>query len=466
MMVGYRSAHGSGVELARGGVFVWLSFIVLVAFTGGASRYDALQILPLRTVSALFAVTGCYFLASGRGTTERALAYLFLALVMLMAIQLVPLPIQVWSELLGQQMVVELDSVVGLTAEWRPITLAPMRTWNAIGSLIVPCAALTLTFAFTRTSRPLLQAVAALGLLNAILGLAQILGGRYTLLYFYEVTNAGGAVGLFANENHAAIFAACSMLVVAFLSMRARLAGEARWWQIAYIAAFFLIFFIALITGSRAGFVAALGSLMATLLMVSMAQRPSRRRRGSGKMRRWLERNPRAIILVPFAVLSGLVVIFVALGRAPAFADIFARDPLADLRWSVWPILAEMLSVHWLIGTGFGSFEQVYQVFEPRSLLMAKYLNQAHNDWLQLIIEGGVAGGLLLVAVIGWIAKNVVTLTGSSLGWVSVIFWATLFAIIGGASLVDYPLRTPVFQVSTIFFLIALSRDARDKNIT
>ena len=77
-----------------------------------------------------------------------------------------------------------------------------------------------------------------------------------------------------------------------------------------------------------------------------------------------------------------------------------------------------------------------------------------------------MAGGLLLVAVIGWIAKNVVTLTGSSLGWVSVIFWATLFAIIGGASLVDYPLRTPVFQVSTIFFLIALSRDARDKNIT
>lgn len=465
-MDGHRSTNEPGIELARGGGGVWLSFIVLVAFTGGASRYDALQILPLRTLSALFAVVACYFLASGRGTTERVPTYLFLALVMLMAIQLVPVPPQVWSELPTRQVVADLNSLVGLTGEWRPVTLSPMRTWNAFGSLIVPCAALTLTFAFTRTSRPLLQAVAGLGVINAMMGLTQIVGGRYSLLYFYEVTNAGGAVGLFANENHAAIFAACSMLVVAFLSTRARWAGEARWWQIAYVVAFFLIFLTALITGSRAGFVASIGSLMATLLMVSVARRPSRRRRGAAKMRRWLGRDPRAVILVLFAILSALVVIFVASGRAPAFADIFARDPLADLRWSLWPILAEMLSVHWLIGVGFGSFEQAYQVFEPRSLLMAKYINQAHNDWLQLIIEGGVVGGLLLVTVIAWIAKNVVNQTGSSLGWVPVIFWASLFTIIGGASLVDYPLRTPVFQLSTIFFLIALSRDARGENIT
>jgi O-antigen ligase len=97
---------------------------------------------------------------------------------------------------------------------------------------------------------------------------------------------------------------------------------------------------------------------------------------------------------------------------------------------------------------------------------MSVYINQAHNDWVQLIIEGGVVVALILLSLLVWMARAIVAISLSRAARVRGIFWIGVFAIISAASMIDYPLRTPLFQVVAIWFLLALSRDRRDMNAT
>ena len=468
-MVGSRERRVQVGEMGEGLDSGWIILALLaavVAFTGGASRFDAIQIVPLRSLSALFLVSSLFCLTKERLKAERALVILFACFALIVMLQLVPLPPRIWQSLLGRTDILQLDTALGLEGAWRPLTLTPMRSWNVLGSLVVPAAGLFLAIALRASSLTLLRIVAGLGVLNALLGLFQIVMGRSSVFYFYEVTNRGGAVGVFANENHASVFAACSMLVVTLLGLRVRKERSAVWERLMYPAAFFLILLVALAGGSRAGFVAVIGTILISITMLALSPRPRRGLRAEQPVGRWLDQHPRLILAIPVILVSLTAAAFLALDRTPAFRDILVRDSFEDLRWSLWPVIIEMLEGHWALGTGFGSFEQVYHIYEPSALLMPSYVNQAHNDWAQFTIEGGVLAGLLLTGLLVWMVRAIGTMLLHRTRRVDAIFWMSIFAIVAAASLVDYPLRTPLFQLVTVWLLLALSRDARDMNAT
>jgi len=442
--------------------WVLLSLLAaLVALTGGASRYDAIQIVPLRAFSALFLIPAFYYLTLESIKEHRALLLLFACYALLVVAQLAPLPPSIWEGLPSRSTIVQLDSVLGLQDKWRPITLAPMRSWNVLGSLVVPAAGLALAISLGVSVRVLLSVIAGLGILNAILGLLQIASGRFSPLYFYEVTNRGAPVGLFANENHASIFAACSLLVITSLGLRAREGRRSPWERLIYPVAFFFILLTALVGASRAGLAAAVGAVIISFVMLLLTPRSSRGRSVNDPLRRWFDKHAGLVLVVPMIAITLTVIAFLMLDRTPAFEDMLSRDSFADLRWSLWPVLIMMLSTHWVLGSGLGSFEQVYTIYEPSELLMPQYVNQAHNDWAQFIIEGGVLGGLILVALLIWMAGAMFKLAVRRSTRVSALFWISIFAIVGVASMVDYPLRTPLFQLVMVWLLVALSRDLR-----
>lgn len=441
-------------------------FAVLVGLTGGASRYDALQIVPLRTLSCFALIPIFYYLSVREIKRESLLLIAFGSLVLLTVLQLIPLPPSVWHSFAGREAVSQIDDAVGLQQVWRPLTLTPTRTWNALGGLLVPGVGLLLGVCLGASSKVLLQLIAGLGVLNAFLGLMQLMSGRFSPLYLYEVTNRGGVVGIFANENHAAIFAACSMLVLTKLGLTARANRNTRWENLLYPSAFSLILLTALMGGSRAGFAAALGAVLISFGMLLLAPRLRRDRSVVDPIRDWVERHPRLMVLLPFVIIVMTVMLFITLGRAAAFADFLEGDSFADLRWSLWPVLGDMVRTHWLFGTGFGSFEQVYKMYEPVELLMPRYVNQAHNDWVQLLIEGGVVAGFLLSAVLMWLVVSISRMARVRSHRATALFWFGIFAILGGASLIDYPIRTPIFQVVGIWLLLALSRNCSDLKAT
>lgn len=464
MSVNQGSRGKSGFSLSA-----WVllgAFALLVALTGGASRYDAIQIVPLRVLCALMLVPAVYYITLRELRRERVLLLLFGALVLLVAVQLVPLPPFAWQALPGREGIVRLDGALGLRDVWRPLTLTPMRTWNALGGMIVPAVAMLLAIALATPSRVLLHVVAAFGVLNATLSLLQVAGGSLSSLYFYEVTNRGGAVGIFANENHAAIFAACSLLVLTELGLRARSNRAAKWVRLVYPTAFSLILLAALVGGSRAGFAAALGAVLVSFGMLLCAPQMKRSHSSFDPIREWINQHSKFMSLLPLFVVFFTVSLFVLLGRSSAFNDLLQTDSFAGLRWSLWPVIVDMAQAHWLVGSGFGSFEQAYKMYEPAELLMPRYINQAHNDWVQLLIEGGVVAAALLAAIVLWIARAVGILAGKVQTRSTSLFWFGIFAVIGSASLIDYPLRTPLFQVISVWLLLSLSSDCRGHRAT
>lgn len=463
MVVSHKQNRHMGrtrANLEKGWIILAL-FAAVVALTGGASRFDATQIIPLRALSAVFLVSSLLFMTKEKVKAERTLVILFGCFTVIVAVQLVPLPSWVGQSLHERTEIGRIDAVLGLESLWRPLSLTPMRGWNVLGGLVVPAAGLLLAIAFRTSSTTLLRIIAGLGVLNALVGILQIATGKSSALYFYEVTNRGSPVGILANENHAAVFAACSMLVVALLGLKARQRFSSFWERLVYIVAFLFILFVSLVGGSRAGLIAAIGAISVSMVMLVLSPRQRRGRATGDAVRRWFDERPSLILVIPVIIVLLTAASFLALDRAPAFRDILARDNFEDLRWSLWPVITAMLEDHWLLGAGFGAFEQVFHIYEPSALLMPSYINQAHNDWAQLVIEGGAMAGGLAIGLFVWLAKMVDYIARHRALRVDALFWMTVFAIIAGASVIDYPMRTPLFQLVTIWLLLALSRGAR-----
>lgn len=420
-------------------------FFIVTVLGGGSSRPDvaALALVRLAAIAAivvLLLVAPATRLARARG----AMIFTGLAAA-LIALQLVPLPPAFWTSLPGRERYAA-DALAGLGAVWRPISLTPDLTINTLFALLPPVAAtLWALLAGGPGRRIALYAIALAALASAVLGLMQLATGPQSALRYYPITTADSAVGFLANRNHQAMFLALAIPVVAVwagLSGReAREDGIVRSW-IALAAAVFLLA-MATITGSRGGFVlAVVASGFAMLVYWQLTRKWHAPRRGTTM-------NP-ATRFLPFLGAVIVVVILILLSSAVAVDRLLATDPLDEQRaqW-IAPLLA-MARAFFPVGAGFGSFDSLYRGFEPFELLQLTYLNAAHNDLLQLVIEGGIFGLALLAVFLIWWASHVrhawrMSLDHPAIAYARLASITTGVAMIG--SLFDYPLRTPLHAV-------------------
>ena len=221
---------------------------------GGGSRDDIGSLVILRPVAVIACGYALWTLNADTARHYRAALAIAVAGMVLVVMQLVPLPPAVWTTLPGHGIVSDIDRTAGLGALWRPWTMSPTGTWNALFALFVPLAALLLGIQLPREDQfRLLGVIGGLGLLSALVGLLQTLGPANGPLYFYQITNNGFAVGLFANRNHAATLLACIFPMLAVYASIERSAEVARFrsWAALMLAAALLP--LILVTGSRAG---------------------------------------------------------------------------------------------------------------------------------------------------------------------------------------------------------------------
>jgi polysaccharide export outer membrane protein len=93
-----------------------------------------------------------------------------------------------------------------------------------------------------------------------------------------------------------------------------------------------------------------------------------------------------------------LALLFLA-DRSPALSRILAGGEVRDARDILLPYLIGMVTQFQPWGTGMGVFACAFRMQEPYELLGPRYVNHAHNDGLQFLIEGG--RGLARVRPIG-----------------------------------------------------------------
>ncbi|MCZ8295322.1 MAG: O-antigen ligase family protein [Rhodobacteraceae bacterium] len=447
-----------------------LTLLLLAFALGGSARADVPQLLILRPAAVLALGFALATVSRRHVAGFGAPVALALTAVFLPALQLLPLPPEVWRSLPGRALVAEVDAAAGLGSIWRPLTLTPPETLNALLAGLVPLAVLLLAIQLPAEQQARLVLVAlALGGLSALIGFLQLLGDPQGALYFFEVTNNGAAVGLFANRNHQAVLLAC-MIPLAFaaagLSRRGSasaaqgrgqggarpLQGEAyrprrriAWPMLLALAATAMLVPLILITGSRSGLL--MGTL--TLLSLPLVLPQGTLRRGAISRGTWLG--------VAALLTAGLALAAIWLDRDLALDRLFQATPFEDLRLRILPTLLELAREHWLWGTGLGSFERVYQVREPAALLLPVYVNHAHNDWLELVITGGLPAVVLVVLGLGALVARLPALVGSKeADALQPLRRAALVSMVllGLASISDYPLRTPA--LAALFALCAL----------
>jgi O-antigen ligase len=323
-----------------------------------------------------------------------------------------------------------------------------MKTANSLASLVVPFATLLLFIQLSvRRREHILALVVGIAFAGAILGILQQLANPSSPLFFYAITNNGQAVGLFANRNHHAVFLCCALLIALYLAHSWRHTAQANRLVLLFVAAA-SIFIAILANASRAGLIC-----LATTLIIAAIALLAGPRLGRSQRARALSWVALPCLLVPALAMFGL---FAAADRSPALARLLGDSQLEEYRARILPHLVEMASLYQPWGTGFGSFEYAFRMREPIELLQPAYLNNAHNDWAQWVIEGGIGAiaiGLGLLAVIVWRLLLLVRAGHKDSagrlhpGWLG----AAVLVVLAIASLVDYPLRVPsIMALATI----------------
>ena len=436
---------------ARLSFWMLSAFLVILWIAGGASRADVLGQGVVRFFAWAFLVGFVLFSARFEWRRVKPIAILLGLTILLVALQLLPLPPAVWTALPGRDLLIQAAEVSGQPQPWRPISISPGATANALGSLVVPAVVLLLCAQLSREQQWHIAAVLlALVFGGCILALLQFSGASFANPFInYQV---GLVSGNFANRNHFALFVALGCLIAPVWGFRGE--RNSRWKSVAALALlpFFLLVIFA--TGSRAGTLLAILAIVAGFLMVrANAIRELR------ALPRWASVT---IFIASVSVVIGAVVLSLFLGRAVAINRALDLEVAEDLRSKAFPTLVDMIGRYFPAGTGFGTFDPVYRIGEPDALLQPLYFNHAHNDWLEVLLNGGLAGAVLLGGVLVWVVTASIMAwrrseQGNGLAWTGAI--GLLLVML--ASIPDYPARTPMIMAIVVIAGVWLHSGAR-----
>lgn len=436
---------------ARWAVWLAAAMLVFAPMVRGGNRPVALIVLELCALGLLFSAVRR---PDGAVRMSRLEQIAVFVLVVWPTLQLLPLPMEWWAMLPGRQAAAAALRVADAAPAWMPVSLVPHESERSVWALLPP----VMLFVFVRRlgavdARRLIVVFIAVAVFQALLGLFQYGGGADSVLRFRYGAYAESAIGTYANRNHLAglldmalpvalaLFAAGVFRMErqaghALRGPRGRLKMLAAAGGLANSAALWAVVCVVLLLGiifarSRTGLAVSMAGLVLTALLLL-------RNRGGGLATRAV------------AVVLGLAVVAaVAAGLAPVMAR-FAVDPTADARW---PNLVTTLELAWRffpLGSGPGTFAEAFSSSHPDVIGGDLYVNHAHNDYAEWLMEGGLPAALLLLLLVGmfvirwrqvWSVRSWETLHMMQVGAGVGLLALALFG------LTDYNLRIPANQI-------------------
>lgn len=423
-----------------------LAYLTAVLLIGGASAAGQTGNLLLQLAGA--GLIGWTLWSADRNhSIPTGLRWFALALAVLALVQFLPLPPVLWTLLPGRAAVAEGFAMLGVPLPWLTLSLAP---WNSLASLTWWLPALALFVAMRAEGAPPLRqialTVASVAALSVAIGAIQLVSGSG---YFYTITNYGTGPGFFANTNHQGSFLLCALaLWAAYLadqrtSVRKR--GALSWTsgsQAIYGAIALLLIAGVLVSNSLACLALLVPVLGATVGIL----------KPDIKVPLWL------VSAVVLLTIAGLVA-FLLYG--PVANDLTGKGALTGISRREFLLTGSRIAADYApFGSGLGTFQDLYKWYEDPTTVSSTFVNHAHDDLLELLIETGIFGLAALAVFLIWFVPRAWRLWA---GERSLAYALAASVIIGTEllhSLVDYPLRTAAMSGLFAVALVLLVRPA------
>lgn len=289
---------------------------------------------------------------------------------------------------------------LGSQAVTAGLQLSPVRSLSAdpystqlflvhIAALLIYFAA-TLVFVDTpHRLRLLVRTITIFGFLLAMFGLTQSLIGSPTRIYWVRELPQSTAFGPFINRHHFAGYMELAIAIPLGLLFSGAVERDKR---LLYVFAVTLMGVALILTNSRGGIISLVAEVFFLVVITSIGSRQSGR--SGDKATRALAVIKRlALATAMLIVLAGAVL---SLGGASVFTRLLgtvnAEDPTTG-RTHFWTVTGEIIKQHPIVGAGIGAYSVLYPRYDSRNGLFR--LEQAHNDYLQVLADGGIIGAAL-----------------------------------------------------------------------
>lgn len=415
-------------------IFALVFVLAIILVCGGISVPSSAVLAMLMAIAVPLIGLSAFRILNSDITrlSKLAFALIFVGVGLLFA-QLIPLPPSIWTALPGREFVIQSFSAAGIPLGWLPLSLDAETTKENL-VFIAPALALFLATLTVKANQRvyLVLTLVVVVLISVILGLAQVSHLSAGALFVYETGSLDSASGFFANRNFFAAMLYAAIPFVVALALNWIGAGKTH----KIVGPVFALIFIAIIivglgaTASRMGIILA---FLAILISVPMIWTKHAQSIGS-----------RGLIIMMF-----VAIFLIAQFGLVAILRLASMDSVSEYRTTIYAVSYSTLLSVFPAGAGFGSFVPLYAMHETPAVVTTAYVNHAHNDWLELVLEGGLPMALLLVAYLAWYATATWSIwsKGRDLPedlWVKAASISIALLLIH--SFFDYPLRTPALM--------------------
>ena len=272
-----------------------------------------------------------------------------------------------------------------------PLSLDPFSTRLFIVKVVSLLIYFAATFIFVDTPRrlrTLVRTILIFGFLLAMFGMTQSFTSDAGRVYWFRQLAQSTAFGPFINRHH---FAGYMELTIA-LPLSLVFSGAIESYKRPLYAFAAAMMGIALImTNSRGGMISLVAEILFLLLVASPRASRSKKKSRTERARAALLRAGLA-----FGLLLALIFGALAFGGQDVFTRLLGTtvgsDPTTG-RAHFWTVTLDIIKAYPIAGTGLGSYSLVYTRFDSYNGLYR--LEQAHNDYLQTLADGGIIGGVL-----------------------------------------------------------------------
>ena len=443
-----------------------------------AGAEPAFEFVITAGVALLLAVWALHTSLVGRLTLKfDALTLPLAGLAFYATIQLVPLPESVVGVVSPQRLAWHRDLIpaehellfgeTGPTvprSTWLPLTVSPGPTWlflARVSGLLLLGLAVRNWLATRETLDRLAWVLTVNGGLLAFLSLGAFFGGSPDRVMWIYPTTAGSAYGPFVCRNHYPDYAAIALGFALGLLIK-RNEGRPITLSEAWV------------TPERLGLLSAI-SLMAVAVPFSLSRGGALSVVGAGVLA-WLltrvpnaddrtERSPARFLLGAALAVGFIVFLWLGTGAVERRFETLKDSGGLSSRIPLWRDALKLVPAAWATGTGAGTFATV----EPtvRSEGATVFYENAHNDYLEALIEGGVVRLaltlILAFGVVGSVARGYLIRRNRSVGprLLGLFFALAAVAMHAGG---DFALHLPAVAVAAIVaaaFALAAASDER-----